>query len=304
MRPTTFRDMGSLAQLLFTCFIILGSLVATSVLGLAVAIPFFGIEALFNGSAMNNPTDPAMVNLLKYFQIIQSFGVFIIPPIIAAYIFSENSFQYLKMSKTPKWQSVILAFGVIWVANPVINYIGELNAAMQLPESLQGIENWMRNKEDLAADITKSLLQVETIPALLFNVFLIGVLPGLGEELLFRGVIQRIFHRMTRNKHIAIWVTAFVFSALHFQFYGFLPRMILGALFGYMLVWSNCLWLPILAHFFNNSIATIIFYLNHNKIIQLDIEKVGANSILMVIGSLGLTTILLHLIYKIEHQKK
>ncbi|MCL3780294.1 CPBP family intramembrane metalloprotease [Prolixibacteraceae bacterium JC049] len=303
MRPTAFRDMGSLSQLLFTFFIILGSTIVISVVGMLAAIPFFGMEAVLNGSAMSDPGNPAMVALLKYLQILQSFGLFIIPPFIAAYIFSSNSKEYLKLSTIPKWQSVVLAFGVIWVANPIINYVGELNAAMQLPESLQGIENWMRQKEDLAAEVTKTLLEVETIPALLFNVFLIGVLPGVGEELLFRGVIQRIFHRMTRNKHIAIWVTAFVFSALHFQFYGFLPRLLLGALFGYLLVWSNCLWLPMLAHFFNNSLATVIFYLNHNGFINLDFEKVGSDSMPMVIGSLVLTTIVLRLIYRIEHRE-
>ena len=102
-----------------------------------------------------------------------------------------------------------------------------------------GIEKWMKDAEESAAEITKAFLDVKTIPGLVFNVFMIAFLPAVGEELLFRGIIQRIFTDMTKSHHWGIWISAILFSAMHFQFYGFVPRVLLGALFGYLLVWSG-----------------------------------------------------------------
>jgi uncharacterized protein len=111
-----------------------------------------------------------------------------------------------------------------FAASPFINFIGGLNANMQFPDWLSGVENWMKNAEDKAAEITEAFLKVETVGGLAFNIFMIAFLPAIGEELLFRGVIQRIFTNWTRNYHWGIWISALLFSALHMQFYGFIPE--------------------------------------------------------------------------------
>jgi membrane protease YdiL (CAAX protease family) len=92
------------------------------------------------------------------------------------------------------------------------------------------------------------------------NLIMIAVLPALGEEFIFRGVFQKIFCRLFGSGHIAIWITAFIFSFVHLQFFGFLPRFILGLLFGYLFYWSRTLWLPVIAHFVNNAVPTFIAY--------------------------------------------
>jgi membrane protease YdiL (CAAX protease family) len=107
---------------------------------------------------------------------------------------------------------------------------------------------------------------------------MVALLPAVGEEFLFRGVIQRSFTRMTKNHHHGIWISAFFFSALHMQFYGFLPRLLLGGLFGYLLVWSGSMWIPILAHFFNNAFAVISLYLIDNNLMNPEIENFGSDS--------------------------
>jgi membrane protease YdiL (CAAX protease family) len=105
---------------------------------------------------------------------------------------------------------------------------------------------------------------------------MIAVLPAVGEELLFRGVIQKLFSKITRSHHWGIWISAILFSALHLQFYGFIPRLLLGAMFGYLLVWSGSLWLPILAHFINNAAAvTALFMIDHGYL-NPSIEEFGA----------------------------
>jgi hypothetical protein len=171
---------------------------------------------------------------------------------------------------------------------------------MKFPESLSGIENWMRTMEDAAEMMVKKFMKVENISGLLFNIFMIAVLPAIGEELMFRGVIQRILTNWSKNYHWGIWITAFLFSAMHMQFYGFLPRMALGAMFGYLLVWSGTMWVPILAHFANNTMGVIGYYLIDKGTISKDVEEwgTGTEQFPLVLLSLITTGLLLFLIYR------
>ena len=125
---------------------------------------------------------------------------------------------------------------------------------------MSSIETWMRNSESQANEITEAFLSTKSIGGLIGNIFIVAVLPAIGEELLFRGLLQGLIKKMTGNFHWAIWVTAALFSALHLQFFGFLPRMLLGAFFGYLLEWTGTLWLPVIAHFINNASGVVIFF--------------------------------------------
>jgi len=160
------------------------------------------------------------------------------------------------------------------IAIPAINLISYLNQLIQLPDFMSSIENWLMQTEEDAADLTEKLVNVTTIGGLMYNMLLIAIVPALGEELFFRGSVMQIINRLKRPV-FAIWVTAFIFSAVHFQFYGFIPRFLLGALFGYLLYWSNSMWLPILAHFLNNGLAVVFYYLKYNNYETPDIDTVG-----------------------------
>jgi len=165
---------------------------------------------------------------------------------------------------------------LMFIAAPFINLVGEWNANMIFPDWLSGVEKWMRSSEESAERLTKAFLKVDGLSGLWFNLFMIAVLPAIGEEFLFRGIIQRIFTNWTRNHHWGIWISAILFSALHMQFFGFVPRMILGALFGYLLVWSGSMWLPIAAHFINNALAVIVMYLIDKNLIGQEVEEIGS----------------------------
>jgi hypothetical protein len=226
-------------------------------------------------SDLNNPET---ISVLKYFQVVQSIGLFIVPPFILGWLFHGSFSEYLSLNKTVNFASVLLVLLLSFAASPFINFIGEMNANMHLPEWLSGVETWMKNAEENAAEITEAFLKVENLGGLFFNVFMVAVLPAVGEELLFRGVIQRIFINWTKSIHWGIWISAILFSALHMQFYGFIPRMFLGVLFGYLLVWSGSMWLPIIAHFLNNAIAVVGMYLIDKKLLTPDIEEFGSTS--------------------------
>ncbi|MBN1925043.1 MAG: CPBP family intramembrane metalloprotease, partial [Prolixibacteraceae bacterium] len=260
--------------------------------GSLVAIPIWGMEK-FNQivqATVNYSTSD--VQFLKYLQLIQSVGLFIVPSIILAGMYKDNPGQFLQLEKKPFPLSVLLAVCIVIAVSPFINITGLLNSKMSLPEWMSGIETWMRNSEENAEQLTKLFLNTKTTGGLLFNIFMIGMIPAIGEELLFRGIFQRIFVQWTRNKHLGVWIAAILFSALHFQFYGFIPRALLGVMFGYMLILSGNLWLPVIAHFINNTVAVIAYYLYNNGTIGINPDELGNNSEYGIAGIVSLLVVI------------
>lgn len=147
------------------------------------------------------------------------------------------------------------------------------NAQLDLPEFMSGIENWMKEMETQLMELTKFLTDFQTIPELLTGILVIGVFAGVGEELFFRGLIQPKMKGYFKSAHWGIWITAIIFSAIHVQFYGFLPRVFLGALFGYMYHYTGSLIYPIIAHIFNNSLTVVIVYLSNQGLVEFDLES-------------------------------
>ena len=278
MAFTAFRDMKPFPQLMFSAFIILICFLVAMVISMIVAIPLFGFDSMFDITGVIDFSDPDSIRVLKYFQVVQSIGLFIVPPVILGWMFYGKIAEYLHLDRNFRFSSVLIAALLILFAAPLINFAGELNSRMHFPGWLSGMEAWMKSSEEKAARLTEAFLKVETTGGLLFNVFMIAFLPAIGEELLFRGVIQRIFTRMTRSNHWGIWISAILFSALHLQFYGFLPRLLLGVLFGYLLVWSGSMWLPIIGHFLNNGFAVITMFLIDKNKLTPDIETIGSSS--------------------------
>jgi membrane protease YdiL (CAAX protease family) len=305
MTFTAFRDMKPFAQLMFSLFVMIASLLVWMIVATIGAIPFFGMDGLIGSMSASGIDSPESINILKYFQVVQSIGLFVVPPFVLAWLYHGNIQEYLQLDKTTSINSYLYATLLVLLMVPAINFIGEINSRMKFPEGLSGIENWMRNMEDSAEMLVQKFMKVEHFSGLLFNIFMIGMLPALGEELMFRGVIQRIFTTWTKNYHWGIWITAFFFSAMHMQFYGFLPRMALGAMFGYLLVWTGTMWVPILAHFVNNTMGTLGYFLINKKVVSDDIEKwgTGTEQIPLLLFSIGSAAVLLYLIYKHEQQK-
>lgn len=302
---TAFRTMKPFAQLMFALFVMVASVFIFMVVGMIAAMPFYGIGSLMNGMSATSLNSSEGLSFLKYFQVIQSIGLFVAPPFVIGWLYSGNIGEYLKINRSTRLQSFLLAAISLLMVIPVINFLGAINSQMSLPESLSSLESWMKTMEDSAKILTEKFLKVDSFGGLLFNVFMIAILPALGEELMFRGVIQRIFSIWTKNYHWGIWITAFLFSAMHMQFYGFLPRMALGAMFGYLLVWTGTMWVPILAHFVNNLMGVLGYFLIDKGTISNDIEEwgTGTEQIPLVVFSFLAVGVLLYLIYKGEQYK-
>jgi len=232
---------------------------------------------------------------LKWLQFFQTIGTFLLPPICCAWLWEENHqpFRLLQMDRTADGKLFLLAIGIMICAMPAINLLADLNSQVKLPESLDFIEQKLKAYEEEAALLTERFLQADNVWQLLLNIGLMALLPALAEELSFRGTLQQILG----NRHMAIWVTAIVFSAIHMQFYGFVPRMLMGAMFGYVFVWSGCLWIPIVMHFTNNGLAVIAYYIFGSENSYADTIGAGATWWLGVI-SLILTSLGLLIFYR------
>ena len=241
-----------------------------------------------------------VVNALKLMQTFSAIGLFIAPVIASAFLFDVNPLAWLKLNVPPKAIQILLVLLTILISGPVINYMMELNKHLSLPYTLKSLEEWMKNSEDQADELTKVFLEVSGAGGLLVNLFVIALLPAIGEELLFRGGVQKLLIEATKNKHAGIILAAIVFSALHLQFYGFLPRMILGIYLGYLVLWSGSLWLAIIAHFINNAGAVILFFLQKRGQLSFDPDTIGtqAGDMMTLIISILFTVIFIRMTYK------
>lgn len=209
-------------------------------------------------------------------MVIQDILVFIAPAFITAIIISRKAATFLRLNVTPKWRELAFMLLLFIVSLPAMNYIVSLNEAIRLPESLSGIEQTLRAMENAAQDVTDMLIgDNSTLIQLLPSLILVGALAGFSEEIFFRGTMQSIFVSRPTNIHVSVWFTALLFSVLHFQFYGFIPRLLMGAMFGYMLVWSGSLWIPVIAHTLNNSVVVVGTYLINNNIISANLDNIG-----------------------------
>ncbi len=239
--------------------------------------------------------DSTLIELwvLKVFQLLQGILVFGLPAWLCAYLWSQNSANYLSIKKPYHYSNWVTAVIIIIGAFPIVNLLSYLNNAIELPAYMAPLEMWMRAMEMSANALIEEFMQTRGIWALLFNLLVMAITPAICEEMLFRGVIQRILGNAL-GKHWGIWLSAFIFSFIHLQFYGFFPRLLLGALFGYMLLYSGSLWIPIVAHFTHNALSIIIYYIGMNYGIAAEMESIGYGNSwwLSVIGAVLFCTAL------------
>lgn len=278
MHKAILQHANPFTKLLFSVFIIISSFIVFVLAGFIFAMVFYQAGIAEIGKMLSDASHPDHLSVLKYFQIIQSTALFIVPSIVLSYLFSKTPEEYLGLKRITGWKPVFISLLVVLSAIPVINWLAYLNEQIQFPDFMESVETWMKETEERASVLTEQFLRVDNIQGLMLNLFMIAIIPAIGEELLFRGVIQRLFTEWTKNIHAGIWISALLFSAMHLQFFGFIPRAFLGAMFGYMLVWSGNMWFPVVAHFFNNAAAVTAYFLIEKKIINENLESLGSGS--------------------------
>ncbi len=257
MRYLFFENAHPVTRLFLTVFVTLSSVIIFSLVAIGLSVFIFDVS--FTGiNEYLKAENPDNIPFIKFFQSFYTVGIFLVPAFILAFLFSKKPTKYLFSNKAPTIFFSVLSVITVLSAIPFINYIGMLNSNLKLPDFLSGMD---KNLEKSVI----ALLKADSIFGLIINIFVIAFLPAVGEEFLFRGILQKLFTDWTKNKHFGILIAAVIFSAFHFQFSGFFPRFLLGVMFGYLLVWTENIWIPVLTHFFNNATAVIAFYLLYDK---------------------------------------
>lgn len=202
--------------------------------------------------------DMESVGVQLFVQFVSSIITFILGGGLVAYLIFDEPKEELQLSEWGKGKNYLYGIIALLAIQPIVGVVNEWNQAISLPDFLAPLEAWMREAENTAAELQEKFLSGTSYLDLLINVVVMAITPAICEELLFRGVLQNQLAKWFKNVHIAVWVAAIIFSAIHFQFYGFFPRIILGAALGYLLVYGKSLWLPIVAHCLNNFMAVVV----------------------------------------------
>ena len=251
--------MGGWAQLFFFIFLAFSGLIFTTLI-----ISLSGHLDELNQS----------VKITRMALTVQASFFFIIPSLVFAFLSQSNTKEYLKIDESYNVTFLLLGVCLIVVIQPLINFIGYYNQQIVLPESMSAIQTWMKENE-LAAEKTTGLL------------------------FFFRGCLQQIIQKIVKNQHFAVWIAAIVFSAMHFQFYGFIPRVLLGAVLGYMFVWSGTIWVPVVVHTVNNVIGVVLAFVYYGtpQYEDLSVYSLEKNMWITIL-SLIFTVILIIFMYK------
>lgn len=282
MVNTTSALKTFLLRIMTLLFVLLCGLFATFMLYFIILLFQHGFNLeVIQSSLQEMMAEPSQIRII---QTLQSFCIFILPPFILCNLYGESSSRFLSL-KLPNWKMALLGALSIVFMMPLLNVMVEWNEGLHLPEALQGVENWMRASEDAAKMVTERLLAGTSALDLILNLIIVAMLAGVGEELFFRGLLMRLFsdaikpqadgHLKPWVMHVSIWTIAFVFSAIHMQFFGFFPRFIIGAWFGYLLWWTGSIWVPVLAHFTNNALSTLVVFGQNKGVLTDDPDRWG-----------------------------
>ncbi|WP_304065406.1 CPBP family intramembrane glutamic endopeptidase [Pedobacter glucosidilyticus] len=289
-------------QLIYLLLYVIAGGIVFSIIGLFIySLTGNNFSALLTGDETNMD-----INFIRTIQISSSLGIFIAGPLTFALATKQPLKSYYHLYNPLKAPELILIVtAIMFVGLPFLELINDANQKMVLPEFLKGLEQWMREKEQQAAVLTKQLLEMKSFSDYLLNLLMIAIIPAIGEELLFRGALQNIFYKWFYNPHVAIWISAIIFSAIHVQFFGFFPRMLLGVLFGYFLWWGKSLWLAVWAHFLNNGLAVTMAYILQLQGKSIDeIEKTDTFQIWGYLLSAIITLVLLIKFYQNSKKDK
>lgn len=208
-------------------------------------------------------------------MVLQDVMMFIVPAIVVSMLLFKRPLHHMNLDKAPSWRGLLMVLLVCVVSMPALNWTIAWNGSLHLPQFLDWLEEMLRDSEQAAQMLTDKLLSETSLPSMLVVLAVVSLLAGLSEEMFFRGGMLRMLGN-DGNSHAAVWLVGIVFSAMHVQFFGFVPRMLLGVWLGYLLVWTRSLWVPVIAHALNNGIVVVSAYLVNINVVPKDaLENIG-----------------------------
>jgi uncharacterized protein len=300
MKKALLADTPPSRQLLFSVFLMICLWIIFQIAAMTAGMVIFGLNINEAANSMETLGNPSTINFLKFVQLFSSIGMFIVSSFAAAWFIDNEPISFLGLRKQPKLRFTLAGIALFILVIPFNNSLSYFNESIHLPGFLDWMDTYFREKETQMGDIMEAFLKPGSAGGLIYNLLVVAIVPGIGEELIFRGLIQRLFGRWFRNHHFAIVVTSFLFAAIHFQFLSFLPRLLLGLILGYIFYWSRSIWLVILLHFLNNTAAVVFYYYFHGGSAESYVENAGTpgNNLWLALISAAGCAVLLNYMYR------
>ncbi len=251
LRPKSEYSAVGVIAICFAFFVV------GNVIGSAIMIALAKANGLDLASVISSVNENSPIgtrNFMRATLFLNHIFSFILPALATViFVYKKLWVNYLRLNKKPFVESILLGIAWFVVSIPFIQWAYQLNQKLPLPQ-------WMLNLENDTSNLLEGIIAQNNFYEIVLNVCLIGVIPAIGEEMMFRGIIQQQIGRLLKNEHLVIWVSAAIFSAIHMQFQGFFARMLLGSLLGYMFIWTKSLWVPMVLHLLNNGVQIIGIY--------------------------------------------
>lgn len=260
-----------------------GSRLLTFMLLLVFGIVFSSVLGVF--VAMINGGEIFSFKNLRIIQVLNQVVGFMMPAVVYAILVKEKPFNFLGFNKMPAWS--LLGIVAMFTIIPFLGTVTDWNDSIVFPESMRALEAKLRLTQQKSEEIIEMFISQGS---LFSSLLIIAALAAVSEELLFRSVIQRWLMKLFKNVHVAIIVTAIVFSAFHMDFFGFFPRLFLGVMLGYMFWMTGSIFPSMLMHFVNNATIVMLHYLNTRGFIDIDVDHFcSTDNVLVIILSLIMT---------------
>ena len=259
-----------------------------------------GVEIQEILSQLTTTTSLELRNWSRFATIVNHLTMFILPAFVYAWLIKGDEYpDYLMLNKTTTLQVFFYSIASLLVAFPLIAFLFQVNKYLPLPE-------WMHTLENSTDDSIKNMLKTDYTYELVLNIITVALIPAIGEELIFRGILQKELNLLFEKPIVSIIVTAFIFSAIHGQFEGFLSRFVLGAFLGMIYLWSGTIWASIAAHFVYNGSQVLGQFLAEKQHSDLSIDENGSFDWPIVLSSTLISAIFLYQIYlnKVEKVKE
>lgn len=278
LKGNFFHMNASGKFILFLLSILIGYIVVVifSVLFIFLFSSITGSSPASYGELVNQP------DMLLVINSVSSILTFLFPALITAYLISPTPSGYLSSNSFSSSLILLITIVSTIIIMPFTSLVASWNDAIHFPEWMSFIETVLRAQQKMLAEMMEKLTVMDGIPGLIGLLFCLAVVPAICEEFFFRGFMQRFIQELTKKKHLAVWFTAAIFSAIHFEFYAFIPRLLLGAWFGYLLIYTRSIWISVAAHFTNNAAFVILMYLQQRGILGKEVEQFGIGETLWV----------------------
>lgn len=241
-------------------FILIGLLGAGLIIGsLAGAVLFSAMTGKGLMSLEKEMLNPENVQAVRILQLVSTFFIFFLPAFFTALIVNKKPVKFLGFNFYFSGRQVLLVVAIMLASLPLVGALSEINKLIPIPAAW---EKAFKSLEDTYSQQVLLLSKITGFRDYIVSIVVMALGPAIFEETFFRGGMQNILQKWTKSPWLSIIITSLIFSAIHFSWYGFIPRVALGMVLGLLFWYSGSLWIAIIAHFFNNAlIVTNIYYL-------------------------------------------